>query len=91
VAWEIDINQHSVKWAKEMYNIYEIDEPINLSINEAFKYYTEETRSIFLEKFKNVIDKQEAFEIEGQIITQKGNIVDVRTKGIPEKKWQINC
>lgn len=85
-GWEIDISQHSVKWAKEMYNIYEIDEPITLSINEAFKYYTEETRTRFLEKFKNVIDKQEAFEIEGQIITQKGNIVDVRTKGIPEKR-----
>ncbi|MEI6880597.1 MAG: PAS domain S-box protein [Bacteroidota bacterium] len=85
-GWEIDISQHSVKCAKEIYNIYEIDEPISLSINEAFKYYTEETRTRFLEKFKNAIYKHEAFEIEGQIITQKGNYVDVRTKGIPEKR-----
>jgi PAS domain S-box-containing protein len=85
-GWEIDVSKHTVKWAKEMYNIYEIDEPISLSINEAFKFYTEESRTRFLEKFKNVIDKEEAFEIEGQIITKKGNYVDVRTKGIPEKR-----
>ncbi|MCX6186687.1 MAG: PAS domain S-box protein, partial [Bacteroidetes bacterium] len=85
-GWEIDMSLQTVKWAKEMYTIYEIDEPKTLSINEAFKYYSDETRIIFLEKFKRVIDKQEAFEIEGQIITQKGNVVDVRTKGIPEKR-----
>lgn len=85
-GWEIDVSKRTVKWAKEMYNIYEIDEPISLSINEAFKFYTEESRTRFLEKFKNVIDKEEAFEIEGQIITKKGNYVDVRTKGIPEKR-----
>lgn len=57
-GWEIDVSKRTVKWAKEMYNIYEIDEPISLSINEAFKFYTEESRTRFLENLRMLLTRK---------------------------------
>ncbi|MFZ4798330.1 MAG: PAS domain S-box protein [Bacteroidia bacterium] len=82
-GWEIDRETRSITWTNEMYIIHEL--PFNYvpTIATSYDFYTDETRSLVVEKFKAAIDNMEEFELEAKIKTAKGNIVEIRTKGVP--------
>src|SRR6185436_19062947 len=43
-GWEIDVRTRSIVWSKEMYNICEISQDQQPSLNETYDMYTPETR-----------------------------------------------
>ncbi len=82
-GWEIDVKERKILWSKEMFNICEFDEPVQPSLNETYSMFTAQTREPVIQAFFNAIEKHESFELEAQLKTQKGLIIDVKIKGIP--------
>jgi PAS domain S-box-containing protein len=82
-GWEIDAKERFVKWSKEVYNLFEIDETLEPTLNETYQLFTRETRPAMIGAFNNALKNHQEFEIEGQVTTHKGKRMDVRTKGIP--------
>ncbi|MCF8429071.1 MAG: PAS domain S-box protein, partial [Bacteroidia bacterium] len=82
-GWEIDRETRSITWTNEMYVIHELPLNYEPTIATSYDFYTDETRSLVVEKFKTAIDNMEEFELEAKIKTAKGNIVEIRTKGVP--------
>ena len=82
-GWEIDRETRSITWTHEMFIIHELSFDYVPTIATSYDFYTDETRGIVVEKFKTAIDNMEEFELEAKIKTAKGNIVEIRTKGVP--------
>lgn len=82
-SWEIDMRTQTVTWSKEMRAIHEIDENHDVNLDNVHLFYTPETREPILEAFKKAIHNKEPFDIEAQVITKTGKIIDARTKAVP--------
>ncbi len=82
-GWEIDRETRSITWTNEMFVIHELPFNYEPTIATSYDFYTDETRSLVVEKFKVAINNMEEFELEAKIKTAKGNLVEIRTKGVP--------
>lgn len=82
-SWEIDMRTQTVTWSKEMCAIHEIDNDDDVTLDNVHLFYTPETREPILEAFKKAIHDKEPFDIEAQVITKTGKIIDARTKAVP--------
>lgn len=82
-GWEIDRENRSITWTTEMYHIHELPLDYSPTIATSYDFYTDDTRALVVEKFKDAIDNLEEFELEAKIKTAKGNILEIRTKGVP--------
>lgn len=66
-----------------MYHIHELPLDYSTTIATSYDFYTDDTRALVVEKFKDAIDNLEEFELEAKIMSAKGNILEIRTKGVP--------
>lgn len=82
-SWEIDMPTNTITWSKEMRTIHEVDDDFIPTLDNVHLFYTPETREAIVEAFKNALHNKQGFDIEAQIQTKNGQILDVRTKGIP--------
>ncbi len=82
-SWEIDMRSQTVTWSKEMRIIHEIDDDYKVTLDNVHLFYTPETREPIVEAFKKAIHEKEPFDIEAQVVTKTGKIIDARTKAIP--------
>lgn len=82
-GWEIDRELRTITWTSEMYNIHELLQTFKPTIATSYDFYTDDTRALVVEKFRAAIENSEPFELEAKIQTAKGNIVEIRTKGVP--------
>jgi signal transduction histidine kinase len=82
-GWEIDRELRTITWTSEMYNIHELPQTFKPTIATSYDFYTDDTRALVVEKFRAAIENSEPFELEAKIQTAKGNIVEIRTKGVP--------
>ncbi|KAB2916909.1 MAG: PAS domain S-box protein [Bacteroidetes bacterium] len=82
-SWEIDMKTREVMWSKEMRTIHEVDEYFVPTLANVHLFYTEETREAIIEAVKVALHHKTPFDIESQVITAKGNLLDVKTKGVP--------
>jgi PAS domain S-box-containing protein len=82
-SWEIDMRTQTVTWSKEMRTIHEIDDDYEVTLNNVHLFYTPETREPIVEAFKKALHEKEPFDIEAQVVTKSGKIIDARTKAIP--------
>lgn len=82
-SWEIDMRTDTVTWSKEMRIIHEVDNKFTPTLENVHLFYTPETRDEIVDAFQKAIHNKKAFDIESQIVTEKGHTLDVRTKAIP--------
>lgn len=82
-SWEIDMKTREVTWSREMRTIHEVDETFEPTLNNVHLFYTEDTRNAIIEAVKEALHNKTPFDIESQVITAKGNLLDVKTKGVP--------
>lgn len=82
-SWEIDMRTQTVTWSKEMRSIHEVDDDFEVTLDNVHLFYTPETREQIVEAFKEAIHEKTPFDIEAQVTTQSGKIIDARTKAIP--------
>ncbi len=77
-GWEYDVENETVLWTNEVYNIHERENP-EITVEEAIDYYIPEDRPIISDAMAKAIEKQILFHLTLKIKTDKGNIKDVLT------------
>lgn len=82
-SWEIDMKTNQVMWSKEMRTIHEVGEAFEPALDNVHLFYTHETREAIVDAVKDALHNKTPFDIESQIVTAKGNLIDVKTKGVP--------
>lgn len=86
-SWEIDMRTQTVTWSSEMYALHEItQDEYTPTLENVHLFYTPETRQQIVDAFKLALHDKIGFDIEAQIKTNKGRIIDVKTKGVPVVK-----
>jgi len=80
-GWEFDIATQEQVWTEEVYRIHEIDMTYKPNVTTGIDFYTPTSRPIIERAVQRVIENDEPFDVELEIITAKGNLRWVRAAG----------
>ncbi len=83
-GWEYTIENQTLRWTDEVYNIYELDKTFMPTVNKAISYYTRESQPTITEALERAVKWNESFDLELDIVTAKGNYRLVRAIGKPK-------
>jgi PAS domain S-box-containing protein len=84
-GWKIDLKNKSVIWSDITKKIHETELDFQPDLETAINFYEKNKSYPKIKKaFKDAVEKNIPYDLELQIVTQKGNLVWVRSKGIPE-------
>ena len=81
-AWQMDLSSGRITWSDVTKQIHEVDGGFVPTAELAVGFYREgESRQLLKKVFSRGIEQGEAFDIECQIVTAKGNVRWVRSVG----------
>ena len=80
-GWEFYIDTMKLTWSKGIYAIHEVDMTFELTVEKAINFYAPASRPIIERAVSRAIEFGEAFEVELEIITAKGNLRSVHSIG----------
>lgn len=83
-GWEFDTETGHLTWTKTVYDIHELDFNSPPTLVQGVNYYTPASRPIIEQAVRRSIDLGEPFDLELEIITDKGNLRNVHTIGKPD-------
>ncbi|WP_184546067.1 sensor histidine kinase [Mucilaginibacter sp. FT3.2] len=82
-SWEINTSTMSLSLSKQLYDIYELQNHVKLSLDEAISFFEPAYRPIIKNALDNAIEYCQPYELELLFRTAKNNVIWVRAKGIP--------
>jgi PAS domain-containing protein/two-component sensor histidine kinase len=82
-GFEIDVASMNLSLSKEAFDIYELTDQLNLSIEEAISFFEPQYRPLLNEAIDNAIKFCKPFDMELLFRTAKNNVLWVRAKGMP--------
>jgi PAS domain-containing protein/two-component sensor histidine kinase len=82
-GFEIDVPAMSLSLSKEAFDIYELNDQLKLSIEEAISFFEPQYRPLLNEAIDNAIKFCKPYDMELLFKTAKNNVIWVRAKGIP--------
>jgi signal transduction histidine kinase len=82
-GFEIDVTSMSLSLSKEAFDIYELNDQANLSIDEAVRFFEPQYRPILNEAIDNAIKFCKPYDMELLLRTAKNNVIWIRAKGMP--------
>jgi PAS domain-containing protein/two-component sensor histidine kinase len=82
-GWEIDVPTMSLSLSKETFDIYELNDQLKLSIDEAISFFEPQYRPLISEAINNAIKFCQPYDLELLFRTAKNNVIWVRAKGMP--------
>lgn len=82
-GWEIDTRTMKLGLSKEVYNIFELGEHVQLTIKEAIAFFEPQHRPVLTKAIKMAISKCKPYDLEVLFKTAKNNTIWVRAKGDP--------
>lgn len=81
-AWEVDLVNNTIFWAKETRRIHEVPEDFQPSIENAFQFYPDEIeREVLKKAFFDAIQNGTSYNLNLHIKSYHGNLKWVRTIG----------
>lgn len=84
-GWKYDLVHNKLIWADTTKKIHEVDSDFEPNVETALNFYEAKSSYPKIKKaFKDAVEKGIPYDMELQIVTQKGKTVWVRCKGIPE-------
>lgn len=84
-AWEVDLINEKIYWSKETKKIHEVSEDFAPTLEAAINFYKEgESRERISGLVNNIIENGGHFSGEFEIVTQKGTVKWVASKGRAE-------
>ncbi|HZK93245.1 MAG TPA: ATP-binding protein, partial [Prolixibacteraceae bacterium] len=86
-GWEFDTETKILNWTEEVYHIHEVDFTFNINISIAISFYAPASRLAIKDALNMVIEYGEPFDLELELITEKGNHRWVQSIG---KSYQEN-
>ncbi len=82
-GWEFDTESNKLILTPEIFKIYEADKT-HSTPEEALEYYPSGSKEILEEAFYKALEKREPYDLELEVITDKGNHKWVRASGHPK-------
>jgi PAS domain S-box-containing protein len=82
VGWEIDVKSMTLALTREAYDIYELQDKVKLSIEEAMSFFEPEYRSVITDAVDHITKYSQPFDLELLFRTAKNNLIWLRAKGV---------
>lgn len=82
-SWEINTSTLSLSFSKQLYDIYELQNHIKLSLDEAISFFEPAYRSTIKNAIDNAIEYCQPYELELLFRSAKNNVIWVKVKGVP--------
>jgi len=81
-GWEIDVKSLALTLTPEAYDIYELQNKVKLSIEEAMSFFEPQHRTVISAAIDNIIKYSQPFDLELLFRTAKNNLIWLRAKGV---------
>jgi len=82
-GWELDLERRVVRWTSAVRLIHEMPEGFEPTLKQAVDFYAPESRPIIAEAVQRAVEHGEPWDLELQVVTATGRLVDVRAVGRP--------
>ncbi|SDF21527.1 PAS fold-containing protein [Mucilaginibacter pineti] len=82
-SWELDARNMDLWLSKQLYDIFELQNQVKLSLDEAISFFEPNYRATIQGAVNNAITYCQPYELELKLRTAKNNLIWVRVKGIP--------
>lgn len=83
-GWKIHVKSNTLTWTKEVYRIHELEENVPVTVDMAINFYDEKSRIIIQNAVVDAIATGKPFCEELEIITAKGNKLQIKALGNAE-------
>lgn len=80
-GWALQCDTGALIWSKGIYSIHEVDAAFDVTVEKAIDFYTPTSRPMIEQAVRRAIEQGEAFDLELEIITAKGNARFVHARG----------
>ncbi|NWG75418.1 MAG: transporter substrate-binding domain-containing protein [Rubrivivax sp.] len=80
-GWEIDLDTMKLRWTAEVRHIHEVDSTFEPTVESAIQFYAPASRPVIERFLRRAMEHGEAYDVELDIITAKGNLRVVHTIG----------
>lgn len=81
--WQIDCRTMELELSREIYDIYELNPSLTLSIDELLSYFLPQHEPVIKNAIDNALRLCIPYDVELQFKTAKDNIIWVKCKGMP--------
>jgi len=81
-GWEIDIRSMTLSLTREAYDIFELQDKVKLSIEEAVSFFEPQYRGVMSDAIDNIAKYSQPFDLELLFRTAKNNQIWLRAKGV---------
>lgn len=78
-GWELDISTQTLNWSDQTFRIHELTPGIQLTLEEALSYYTEDSRPIILDAISRATSEGIGWDLELPMVTSEGKQILVRS------------
>ncbi|MDR6945039.1 PAS domain-containing sensor histidine kinase [Mucilaginibacter pocheonensis] len=82
-SWEIETSTLNLTLSKQIYDIFELQTEVKLTLDEAISFFEPSYRPVIQNAINNAIEFCQPYDLELLFRTAKNNIIWVRAKGIP--------
>ncbi len=80
-SWHVDLKTNKLLWSKMTYEIHELDESTEVTVEGGINFYAKEHRPIISKLIEKSISEKESWDTELQILTTSGKRKWVRAIG----------
>lgn len=80
-GWRYDLATQKLTWTKEIYNIHELPYDYEPKVEEAINFYYGQSKEIIAKLFKNALEKGDEYDVDLELLTSSGKIIQVRVQG----------
>ncbi len=81
-GWEIDVRSMTLSLTREVYDIFELQDTVKLTIEETVSFFEPHYRDIMSRAIDNIIKYSQPFDLELLFRTAKNNQIWLRAKGV---------
>lgn len=81
-GWDIDVKSMTLSLTREAYDLYELQESVKLSIEEAISFFEPDHRQALARAIDNIIKYSQPFDLELLFRTARNNQLWLRVKGL---------
>lgn len=80
-GWEVDVETGQQRWTAGTYAIHEVSQDFDPTLESGIEFYHPEDQAQIEEAFERCVETGEPYDLELRIITAKGNVRWIRTRG----------
>lgn len=81
-GWEIDVKNMTLALTREAYDIYELQDTVKLSIDEAISFFEPDYRPLISKAIDKIIKYSQPFDLELVFRTARNNQIWLRARGL---------